>query len=618
MKPFWILLFASFGCYAASEVDRQAYLGRNDYLCGDYEAAFKHFQAAQAIDANHRIVSFYLPKVEALLQEKMNRERTATRTELLDAVDDAWQLPEEPSVPLNKLEHQGSRKLFKKLRGVQVEKVTFAEMPLSRVVEALTALSEELDKDKEGFNLVFMGGDKNPLVTISLKNLSFGRILELIVKSVGFQIDVENDAVLFRPEEAENTHLETDFFPIARGTVIRLLGLREERDKERTLEEEESLLKRFFTRAGISFDIPGSSLAFEGTQLIVTQTGRNLQRLSNILNRYRETRQVEIETKFLEVQQGALDEIGVRWNIGNPNNNQVRVATGSAITSATPASTDYDNLRTLNGAFSASSSTSGNGSIVSASGTTSIPNTAPTLPNALNLGAKSVALGNILGVISHYEVSALIRALEQKTGSDLMSAPKVTVLSGRCAEIVVAQEFRYPEKYGDVHSEVGTGTTVSGSSSAGVTITAGTPLNFITRNIGVEMKVTPTVEENQNINLLLEPCVTEFERFVEYGGQSVAISGTTTVQLPSGFYQPIFSTRKIKTEVSVSNGSTIVMGGLTREEVKDINDKVPFLGDIPGLGRLFRSKSQSSQKRNLLIFVTANTLYGQQSSATVR
>jgi general secretion pathway protein D len=48
------------------------------------------------------------------------------------------------------------------------------------------------------------------------------------------------------------------------------------------------------------------------------------------------------------------------------------------------------------------------------------------------------------------------------------------------------------------------------------------------------------------------------------------------------------------------------MGGLTREEVKKVDDKVPFLGDLPIVGRLFRSKGESAQKRNLLIFVTAN------------
>ena len=48
------------------------------------------------------------------------------------------------------------------------------------------------------------------------------------------------------------------------------------------------------------------------------------------------------------------------------------------------------------------------------------------------------------------------------------------------------------------------------------------------------------------------------------------------------------------------------MGGLTRDEISSVNDKVPFLGDIPGLGRLFRSEGETRQKKNLLIFVTAN------------
>ena len=104
--------------------------------------------------------------------------------------------------------------------------------------------------------------------------------------------------------------------------------------------------------------------------------------------------------------------------------------------------------------------------------------------------------------------------------------------------------------------------------------------------------------------------MTEFEGFVEYGGQSAALTSSAvtsnTVILPSGFYQPIFSTREINTRVTVWDGATLVMGGLTREETKRVNDKIPFLGDIPFIGRAFKSKGESTQKRNLLIFVTAN------------
>ena len=61
--------------------------------------------------------------------------------------------------------------------------------------------------------------------------------------------------------------------------------------------------------------VAGSTLAFDGSQLIATQTTRNLERIRNILARYRDVRQVEIEAKFMEVQQGALEELGVQWNV---------------------------------------------------------------------------------------------------------------------------------------------------------------------------------------------------------------------------------------------------------------------------------------------------------------
>jgi general secretion pathway protein D len=188
----------------------------------------------------------------------------------------------------------------------------------------------------------------------------------------------------------------------------------------------------------------------------------------------------------------------------------------------------------------------------------------------------------------------------------------VTVLSGKRATITVAQELRYPESYGDIESQASGGSSNNSSNnndsrgSGSVTITAGTPQDFVTRNVGVEMSVTPNVENDDTISLILEPRVTEFEGFVEFGGPSIAISGDTTVTVPAGFYQPIFSTREITTEVTVFDGATVVMGGLTRDEVKTVNDKVPVLGDIPGLGRLFRSEGETRQKRNLLIFVTAN------------
>ena len=174
----------------------------------------------------------------------------------------------------------------------------------------------------------------------------------------------------------------------------------------------------------------------------------------------------------------------------------------------------------------------------------------------------------ILGFVGEFDVSAAVRALSQKQGTELLSSPKLTVLSGNPANITVAQELRFPQSYGEIQSQVGSSAT--GTGAAGVTITAGTPQEFTSRNVGVELKVTPTVEEdNYSISLDLNPKVTEFEGFVEYGGPSVAISGSTTVTVPPGFYQPIFSVRDISTKVTIWDGATLVMGGLTREEDVD-------------------------------------------------
>ena len=89
-------------------------------------------------------------------------------------------------------------------------------------------------------------------------------------------------------------------------------------------------------------------------------------------------------------------------------------------------------------------------------------------------------------------------------------------------------------------------------------IAAGTPQDFTSRDIGVELTVTPPVEEDDySITLDLHPKVTEFDGFVEYGGPSLAISGGVEVLVPSGFYQPIFSVREVQTRVTIWDGAPI-------------------------------------------------------------
>ena len=136
------------------------------------------------------------------------------------------------------------------------------------------------------------------------------------------------------------------------------------------------------------------------------------------------------------------------------------------------------------------------------------------------------------------------------------------------------------------------------------------------------LEVEPVVgPDGVTIDLNLVPQVVEFEGFINYGspintvnpallgfitgGVTSLLSNTTITLTDNVINQPIFSTRKVTTSVSVWDGQTVVLGGLMREDVQKTEDRTPILGDIPIVGRLFRTNVDQHIKRNLVIFVTA-------------
>lgn len=589
--------------------------GKAQFFAADYRPARMTFEQIESADPSNAEAKYFLTEIARILRAKGEWNRIKTKEEMLREVTDAWQRPQVVDREKTGDEQEEDLGLRGKLRQIRLPQISFNGVPLSRVVDTLSALSQDHDPNALGVNMVLIDPAGNdPSVTITLRNLTLERILDFTTESVGYEYDVQADAVVVRQGQGTATRLETDFFPLTRSTIIRLTGVGTGASGASSGPidpfapaasfsvpttqpgEEEEALRNFLQRAGVPFEnVDGANLALADGQLIVTQTPRNLEKVRNILRRYSEVKQVEIEARFLEVQEGDLEELGLNWMI----NNDFDPETGAFKQSFASGNRRLSDPFTIDSDDTFLSITSPD------IGNRLVDQGAPGFPAAVDLGANvTTPLAKIAGVLGSAEVEVIVRALERQTGNDLMSAPRVTVLSGKTAEMVVAQELRYPERYGDVEAQVGRGDSSSGS--AGVAITAGTPQDFVVRNVGVEMKVTPTVEDDSSISLLLEPQVTEFEGFVEYGGVSVAIASGTTVTVPSGFYQPIFSVRRVRTEVTIWDGATVVMGGLTREQNVSINDRVPVLGDLPLLGRLFRSEGESSQKRNLLIFVSAN------------
>lgn len=585
-----------------------------------------------------------------IIAQPADSEHEKSRTDLLEEVRQSWQrtgAAPEPSPETGR--GAVTLPLQQKLEAIAIPAVNFTNLELNRVVDALGALAEEFDvtdHSPKGVNIVLLDpANANPTVTITLRNVTLKRVLDFVTDSVGYQYEVESDAVVVRPG-GERSVLATEVFPVPRATALRMTGggarpvgqgrripgAAEDGKEAATPADLTHSLRQFLQRAGVNFDgIAGSNLAYDGSAIIVTETARNLDRVRAILRRYREVRQVEIEAKFMDVQEGALDELGVQWSAGRRPAALIDPQTGAPLLNAdgSPQVRNREQYRTadpasgtaINRTLADAFRNSQQSSEIIVDGQAVGTLAAPLLPGASNLGQTAANLATIVGSIGEFDVNAVVRALAQKSGTDLLSAPRVTVLSGSEALITVAQEMRYPQSFGEIQSQVGSGrTTGDGSSgSAGVAITAGTPKDFTTRNVGMELRVTPTVEEDGcSISLELNPKVTEFEGFTEYGGPSIAISGGRTVTVPPGFFQPVFSVREVSTRVTIRDGATIVMGGLTREEVKNVEDKVPVLGDIPLLGRAFRSKGKSSQKRNLLIFVTASLVSSDGGSGIAR
>lgn len=611
-----------------SELDQLLSRARSQYVAGSRETALESYRDIQRRYPNSSEATKFVNRITRELGSSKNVARSETRSALLAGVDQSWRRPEIYQEQTRAaLRESNNAPVLRKLDDIVLPNVSFTQVEIGRVVSALSAVSQDFDStgaEVKGVNIVLLDPtNQNPKVTLTLRNTSLRRVLDFVTQSVGYQYEVQSDAVVVRPG-GESTTLDTAFFPVSRATVLRMTGVGNAQSSSAANNPFSSVgasndpgassseapgMQAFLQQAGVNFEAtPGSSLAYDGSSIIVTQTARNLERIRNILNRYNDIRQVEIEAKFMEVQQGTLDELGVNWNARtkttqlNAGAQAEYQSTGRSLANAFNSNTSSEQ-----GSITRPASIAADGTLTAALNTP-ISNNPPQIPGTAYLGLGANALANVTGVIGEFDVNAVVRALSQQQGTDLLSAPKVTVLSGNAATITVAQELSYPTSYGQTQSQVGTG-SASGGGSAGVAITAGTPQDFKTRKVGVELKVTPTVEEDDySISLDLNPTVTEFDGFVEYGGPSVAISGNTTVNVPSGFYQPIFSVRDISTKVTIWDGATLIMGGLTREEVKKVNDKIPVLGDIPLLGKMFRSKGESAQKRNLLIFVTANLL----------
>ncbi len=397
-------------------------------------------------------------------------------------------------------------------------------------------------------------------VTIDIADMPLESALKYLLRSYNLTYQIDDDAVwITTPDQLEKEPMETKIYRLSKG-----IGLYS-KFSDTTAGSVElgsgaqvSEVKSLKDVIQEAVDWPsGSKLVLDersGT-LIVTNTPANIKKIDEILWNLDITPvQVLIEAKFLEVDVNDLKELGVHWKIANED--WAVDARGSNFKHGVAKDSGFSYPE-----FSNASS-------------------------GLNLTYK--------GVLTKPQFEAVLHALSQSQKTRTLSSPRVTTLNNQTATIKVVDEWIYPTRYEfqivqfDLNGD-------GDYDDAGETRYENVPTDFVKRDVGIILRVTPSVgEDMKTISLSLLPEVSDaVADYFQYTG---------------GVKLPKFTSRNLSTNVVVENTDTVVLGGLIKETRNKTLTKVPLLGDLPILGNLFRKQSDVVNRRNLLIFVTASII----------
>ncbi|MCX6953747.1 MAG: hypothetical protein NTV51_16470 [Verrucomicrobia bacterium] len=351
--------------------------------------------------------------------------------------------------------------------------------------------------------------------------------------------------------------------------------------------------------------------------LVITERPTRMGRIRPIIEQLdRATDQVMIETKFVEVTNSDVKNIGVNWSSlanyqvkaggmsstlqrgrtqtindstdgskGTNNTNTQRTTNTAGTVGNGVQSTGSNNTSSVtstNGTPTATSTTGSTGSITnsttvnSSTGTSNEGNATSTdALTALTSLTNGQTTGRALNaVFSAADFSLVLSALQTQQSSKIVSNPTIVTLNNTEALINVGQERPIP-KY--AYNQQTGSFEVNG---------------FDYKPIGIILRVTPQVNARGFIKLTVEPEVSQSTRDASFNGASI----------------PVVDTRKAKTQVSLKDGFTMGIGGLITTQTTSGGNKVPVLGSIPFLGRLFRSDTKNMDATNLIIFITAKTI----------
>lgn len=297
--------------------------------------------------------------------------------------------------------------------------------------------------------------------------------------------------------------------------------------------------------------------ADEGTNsLIVTADADVMTSLQAVIERLDIRRaQVLVEAIIVEMSSSKERDLGIQWMFSNSSGAYGSSSMGDGLLANTAAA-----------AFG----------VVPSSTDSTTPSTTTVDPRLALGNTLATTKGQVFGIGrigDNFSFNAVLNALQQNTDANILSTPSLLTLDNEEASIVVGQEV--PFKTGSY--------TATGNASS-----VSSPFQTIQRqNVGLTLKVTPHINEGDSLVLEI----------------SQEVSSLTGAASTVNAADVITNERKIESKVLADNGQVIVLGGLIKDDVQETAQRVPLLGDIPWLGRLFRNNSSTKTKTNLMVFI---------------
>ncbi len=524
--------------------------------------------------------------------------------------------------------------LEQKMQKTVIPQVDFSGADLETIRRALISLSRTYDSDagKGGVNFVVSTDVANPQpVTLKLRQTTLAEVVRYIAQIAGVKARITDIGVTFgplvekRPElNSQNFTVSPSFFKGAddkeqgvTGGALRgaaPAGGAGATDVLAGQNEQKKLMA-----LGVQFPAGAYAVYNQKTsQLKVVNNQEMLDMIGQLISAAEEqTLLIQVGVRLVEINQLDMDSITVNSTFGG---------NGPNLLSAVPAGLNPAS----DGKTPAASQQRGvNGQLNQIQGVGLLPNN--TLQSFLKQGVlagtnqtTSYALNTMdFGgtIFDSITFSTLITAISQKNSANVLANPSIILKRGQKGVIEVAQEFKYVKEYSDPQSSIRTvipsgGGAVNSGIPGPETVIGSFPSQISDPvPIGVKMGVKPDVTgDNSRVLLELEPSFVDFEGFINYGTPiysafAASTYGQQLLILTNNINQPVFIRRDLTLPaVEVSDGYTLLLGGLLREDIQKIDEKVPILGDIPIFGRGFQGKTEQAIKKNTLIFVTPRIL----------